>query len=274
MARTLSAVALFGLVSSYSGVLIMNIDSVMIDHYLGLSQTGIYTISFFFGTLILIPSRTMGKISSVIIADAWKANDKALIADIYKKTSIALAVAGTYVFIGLWANIDNVFHILGDDYVVGKYVIFFIALANLLEMFLGAASFIIVNSPKYRWLTYMLIVYVVLIIITNMIFIPRYGITGAAAASFVSRFVYGTLRISFLKGKYKFQPFSSKHLLLILIGIITWYVSCLIPAFDNFIVDILVRSMGITVIFVPSVYVLKISEDVNAIIDRVIKYTY
>ena len=271
MMRIMSGVALFGLVSSYSGVLIMNIDTVMIDHYLGLGQTGIYTISFFFGTLILIPSRTMSKISSVVIADAWKENDKKVIAQIYKKTSLALAVAGTYVFIGVWANVDNVFKIVGDDYMAGKYVIFFIGLANLVEMYVGAASYIVVNSPKYRWLTYMLIVYVLLIVLTNIIFIPKYGIAGAAAASFISRMVYALLRIIFLMVKYRFQPFGWKHVLLILIGVVSWYVSSQIPQLNSFIVDIFVRSIVITVIFVPAVYFLKISEDMNMVIDRVMK---
>ena len=271
--RAISGIAFFGLLSSYSGVLIMNIDSVMIDHYLGLSQTGIYTITFFFGTVILIPSRTMSKISSVIIADAWKENDKSKILEIYKKTTLTLAVAGAYVFIGIWANIDNVFKIIGDDYLSGKYVILFIALANLLEMFLGAASYIIVNSPKYRWLSYMLFIYTVLIIVTNILFIPRFGITGAAAASFVSRIVYSLMRVMFLRMRYKFQPYSNKHLLLIVIGLITLYVSVKIPEFENFIVDILTRSIVVTIIFVPAIYVFRISEDVNRIINKLIKHS-
>jgi O-antigen/teichoic acid export membrane protein len=73
----------------------------MVDHYLGLSQAGVYTISFFFGTLVIIPARTMGKITSVVIADAWKSDDKKTILDIYKKSTLSLPVAGTLVFIGL-----------------------------------------------------------------------------------------------------------------------------------------------------------------------------
>ncbi|OQX80184.1 MAG: hypothetical protein B6D64_03640, partial [Bacteroidetes bacterium 4484_276] len=73
-------VAFFGILASFSGVLVQSIDIIMIDNYLGLGQAGVYTISFFFGAFILIPMRTMGKIGSVVIADAWRINDRKTIA--------------------------------------------------------------------------------------------------------------------------------------------------------------------------------------------------
>ena len=49
---------------------------------------GIYNISFYFGTIILIPAVALGKISSTFIADAWKDKDMETINDIYYKSSI------------------------------------------------------------------------------------------------------------------------------------------------------------------------------------------
>ncbi len=269
--RQIATVALFGIISSYSGVLIMNIDLIMVDHYLGLSMAGIYTISFFFGTLVIVPARTMGKITSVVIADAWKKDDKKQIVDIYQKTTLSLAVAGSLIFIGLWANIDNVFKIIGSSYESGKYVILFIGLANLVEMFVGSSSHIIVNSPNYKWLSYLLFIYTFLIVVTNILFIPVYGISGAAMASLISRVVYGILRFAFLKYHYHFQPYSYKHLLIVLVGVAVWYISSLITSYDSFVVDILIRSAVISILFIPAIYFLKISEDINRIIDLFIK---
>ncbi len=105
------SVGFFGIVASFSGVVSMTIDTIMVEKMLGLSSAGIYSITFFFGTLILIPIRTMGKISSVVISDAWKNNDLKIINDIYKKSSISLSVIGVLLIIGIWGNINNVFHI-------------------------------------------------------------------------------------------------------------------------------------------------------------------
>jgi O-antigen/teichoic acid export membrane protein len=271
LVKQISTVALFGIISSYSGVLIMNIDLVMVDHYLGLSQAGVYTIAFFFGTLVIIPARTMGKITSVVIADAWKSDDKKTILDIYKKSTLSLPVAGTLVFIGLWANIDNVFSIIGPNYEPGKYVILFIGLANLVEMFASSSSHVIVNSPKYKWLSYLLLIYTVIIIITNILFIPVYGIIGAAIASLISRVIYGLLRFTFLRYYYHFQPYNFKHMLIVIVGFSVWYISTFIPHFEFFVNDIIIRSTVISVLFIPTIYFLHISEDINRMINLLLK---
>jgi O-antigen/teichoic acid export membrane protein len=263
-------VAFFGILASFSGVLVQSIDIIMIDNYLGLSQAGVYTISFFFGTLILIPMRTMGKIGSVVIADAWKKNDRKTIADIYRKSSLSLSVMGLLLFVGIWGNIDNVFYLTGDKFEGGRYVIFFISLANLTDVFMGLSSHIIINSKYFRWQTYLLVVYAVSIIVTNIFFIPAFGIVGAAFASFISKIVFNLLKFVFVYKRFGFQPFIFKHVILLFIAGFAWYVSTLLPALPNYIIDIIVRSTIISVIFILPVYYFKISEDINGKVDSVL----
>ena len=265
------SIAMFGMIAGYSGVLVQNIDLIMVNHYLGLSNAGVYTITFFFGTLILIPLRTMGKISSVVISDAWKVNDRETIMDIYRKSSISLSVLGVLLFIGIWGNIDNVFEIIGHDYESGRYVILFIALASLTDVFLGISPHVIVNSPEYRWLSYILIVYAVLIVISNLIFIPRFGIIGAAIATLLSKSINNLMKFGFLYWKYRFQPFNMNMILLFIIGVFSWGISVMVPKVDFFVLDILVRSSIISVVFILAVYIFKISDDVNLFIDKFLR---
>ncbi len=263
-------VAFFGILSGFSGVLILSIDVIMVDKYLGLGQTGIYSISFFFGILILIPMRTMGKIGSVVIGDAWKINDKATIARIYRKSSLSLSVLGLLLFLGVWGNIENVFHLISDKYSTGRYVIFFIGLANLTDVFMGLSSHIIVNSKYFRWQTYLLTVFGGLVVVTNLLLIPVYGIVGAALASFISKFVFNALKFVFVYNRFGFQPFFFKHLILLIIAGFVWYVSSLLPALSNYIFDIIIRSVVISVLFILPVYFFNISNDLNGRIDGIL----
>ncbi len=256
-------VAVFGVLAGFSNVLVQSIDVIMVNDFLGLSFTGIYTISFFFGTLILIPMRTMGKIGSVVIAEAWKKNDFKLLADIYRKSSLSLSIIGILLFIGIWGNIENVFYLVGQEYRPGKYVIFFIALANLTDIFMGLSSHIIVNSKYFRWQTYLIVIFAVIVVISNLLLIPPLGIVGAALASFVSKFIFNAMKFVFIYRRFGFQPFIPKHLVLLLIGIVAWYLSTLLPAFSNFVADIVIRSILITVVFMVPVYFFRISDDVN-----------
>jgi len=252
-------------------VLVMNIDVLMVNGMLGLSDAGIYAITFYFGTLILVPLRTMGKISSVVISDAWKINDKKTINDIYRRSSISLSVVGVLLFIGIWGNINNVFHILGNNYLPGMMVIFFIGMANLFDIAIGISSHIIVNSKYYKYLSYFLLAFAVILIVSNLILIPVYGLIGAAIASFISKFLYNSIKFVFLYRKFRFQPLSYHHILLILIAVVAYGLSTFIPPFHNYIVDIIIRSSVIFILFAVPVYYFKISEDINLQVNSFIK---
>jgi len=272
LSHEMISVGFFGILASFSGVLVLNIDVIMVERMLGLSQAGIYTITFFFGTLILVPLRTMGKISSVVIADAWKRNDIETIDDIYKKSSISLSVVGVLLFVGIWGNIDNVFELIRDDYLPGKLVILYIGIANLFDIALSVSPHIIVNSKHYKYLSYFLLGFAVFLIITNLLLIPIYGIVGAAIASLISKVIFNFVKFIFLYKTYRLQPFTFKFVYLIIIGLLSFWISTLMPALPNFILDIAVRSLLIFVAFTIPVYYLKVSEDINAKIDDIINH--
>lgn len=261
--KEMISIGFFGILGSFSGVLVQSIDSLMVNNYLGLSLTGVYTVSFFFGTLILIPLRTMTRIGGVVVSEAWEKNDLKTISEVYSKSSITLSIFGLLFFIGIWGNIENVFLLIGDKYTAGKYVILFIGLANVTEALTGLSPQIIINSRYYRWNTWLLLIFSALIVLTNFLLIPVLGITGAAVASFISKLIFNFLKFLFLKIKFGLQPFSYHHLLLFGIAAAAWYLSTFIPALTNYIFDIAVRSFALTVLFVIPVYVLKISEDFN-----------
>ena len=261
--KTMTLVALFGFLASFSNIAIQQIDSVMISSFSGLEATGIYAITFYFGSLIKIPSRPIQKIASTLLADAWKNNDIQMVKDIYYKTSINQFIIACLLIIGLWANIHNVFQILPAEYEAGKYVLLFIALANVLDMSTGVNIAIISSSKYYKVFTYFMAIFLFLIISTNYIFIPIWGITGAAFASFLSTLISWLLRLVFVYRKFKMQPFNLSFLYVILISVVTLLIGYYLPALNFYIFDILVRSSIMTIIFMVSIYKLKVSTDIN-----------
>jgi O-antigen/teichoic acid export membrane protein len=264
MTRSLYSVGGFGIVVGFSNIAILNIDSIMINRYLGLSETGIYGITFFFGTLVIIPSRMVKKISGALLADAWKIGDMKLIYDIYKKSSINQFMIGALILIGIWGNIENVFQILPEKFEAGRYVILLIALSNLVEMGAGVSGVIISMSPNYRYMSYFMIILLVLIILSNILFIPWLGLIGAALASLLSYTVFLFLRFIYLWRKYEMQPFQFNHLKVLMITVITYLIQLLIPQLQNFIIDIAVRSMAMIMIYVALSIIFKVSDELIA----------
>lgn len=268
---SIGAVSLFSILNGFSMIIIQNVDVIMINNMVGLSDTGIYSICFFFGVVVSLPARSIIKIANIITSQAWKDNNINQIKDIYYKSCITLFIIGLLLFIGLWANIDNIFQIIGQDYSSGRWVIFFIGLSSLLDMITGANGAIIGTSKYYKVQTFFLIILVLLIIATNLLLIPRLGITGAAIGSAISLAVLNLLRYFFLLYKYQLQPFSIDFVYIALIGAGAYFLSKLIPQFSNYIIDIIVRSSALVVLFCTPIYVFKISEDINTKADEILR---
>lgn len=268
--KSMISVGAFGIVVAFSNILIQYVDRLMINSMLGLAETGIYGVAFFYGLLIIMPVRALNKISTVVIADAWKRNDLKIINNIYFSTTINQLIIGLLVFIGIWANIDNIMRILPEEYAEGKYVIFYIGLANLFVMASGVNGPILSTSKHFKVLTYFVICFGILIVITNFIFIKLIGISGAALASAISSFLYCLLRYVFLYKKYKMQPYRHKHLIIVLFGIISFLAGYFVPDLYNannhilsMIIDIFVRSSVILITYGVLIIVSGMSGQIN-----------
>jgi O-antigen/teichoic acid export membrane protein len=271
LARSLSSMSFYGIMIGFSGIMILNIDSIMISKMVGIEATGIYAITYFFGTLIIIPSRSLRKIAGTILAEAWRKNDLETIASVYRKSSINQLIIGILIFIGLWGNIHNVFEILPAVYKAGMWVIFFVALTNLIEMTSGVSEIMIQTSKNYRYGAFLFAVFLLLVLVFNFIFIKSMGLVGAAVANTVSYIIYNIMRYVYIYRNYGMQPFSFKHVYAVLAGIFVYGISLLVPIFGHYIPDIAVRSTLMVVVYGFIVYKLNLSEDINQSADQLIR---
>lgn len=262
----------YGLLNSFGDKLASQIDKLMIVGMIGLGATGIFAVMANFGVLISMPARSLNKISSTIIAEAWKKKDLSSISKIYTQSGLHQFMVACLLFIGLWVNIDNVFEIVTPEYIEGKYVVFFIGLANVILMLSGISGVVIQNSPAYRKQSLFLIIYAVIIVVSNAIMIPLWGIVGAAAASFTASLCFNLMKYAFLLKRYKFQPFSYHYLLVIVSAIVAYYIAYLLPEQNSFIFDIIIRGAIVSIIYIALCLVFRISKDLNAFAAKLVKH--
>ena len=269
--KEMFSVAIYSILAGIGGSIVFQIDKIIINQVMGLSATGVYTIAFFFGTLVVIPSRTLLKISSTLIAESFKQNDLETIADIYDKSCLNQFIIAAFLFGGIWINIDNILTILGPEYAGGKWVIFFIGLGYLIDMATGANGTIIALSKDYRMGLWFLIILVVIVVAAMFLFIPIWGISGAAAAIALAFLINNYMRFQFLKYKYGMQPFSYKFILVPLVFMVAYGISYLLPE-QKLITDIIIRSSIFTLVFVGLIYFLKISKEVQVIVNQALNF--
>lgn len=261
----------YSILAGGAGAIILNIDVIMVNELLDEKQSGIYGIAFYFGAIILIPARSIYRITSSIVAENFKQNKIADIHTLYKQSCNTQLTIGLLLFIGICVNIDNIMMILPTEYSAGKAVILILATGYLFEMAMGINQVIISNSPYFKFDTYFVLILVVLTILTNYIFIPIYGIKGSAIATAITIVFGNTLRFVLLYKKYTMQPYTINSVKIIIVGIISFIVGYVIPETSVLILNIFIKSFATAIVFFILMLKSEMAPEINIKIRKNLK---
>ncbi|WP_323757064.1 polysaccharide biosynthesis C-terminal domain-containing protein [Roseivirga sp.] len=260
--------AVYMMIGAGGTQIVLQIDSIMVSGALGLDATGIYMIAFFIGGVIEMPKRSITQISAPLIAQAFEKNDMPAVEKLYKQTSINQMIIGSLLLIGIWANLESLYSFIpnGEVYIQGINVVLFIGLGKLSDMIFGTNGEIIVMSKHYKFNVIAVGILAILTVALNLLLIPSYGIEGAAIASFLAMLTFNLSKFLFVWMKFKIQPFSLGSIkLLAIIGLVLW-VNQWIPKLDQTLLDIIIRSLAITILLVGLTIGLKVSKEVNSLV--------
>ena len=198
-----------------AGVVIAErIDGLMLAWLTGLAATGIYSLSFFVGTIIEMPRRSVSQIAGTLITHAWKSKDYATLAKLHGQAALNQMLIGGMLLVLVWTHVEALFDLMpnGDIYKAGKWVVLWIGLARWFDMSNGLNSEIILNSPYYRFNLASILFLGLVSFGANYLMIPRYGLTGAAAGSTLSILLFNGLKGGFLWFRLRIQPFGRNTL--------------------------------------------------------------
>jgi O-antigen/teichoic acid export membrane protein len=269
--REIIILCLFGILTGIATVTLTSLDKLFVNRYLGEAEVGIYSIASYFAVLIALPGRSVSKISIPFLAEAWKKDDLATIDYLYSRSSTGQYTIGLLIFIGLMVNMDNIFRLLPEAYSGSAAVIILIGLGYLVSVSAGVNSVILATSSLYRFQTWLMLVLIALFVVTSVIFIPLFGITGAALASMVSNIIYSLLGILLTGRRFGLWPYSMTHLKITLLGLAAMIAGFLIPQF-SLVPDILLRSLLVALIFTAGVWYWKLSDDFTGMAEKAMEW--
>ena len=264
--KGMSVYGAYSVLGGLAGLLIGNVDIIMLSTMVSLESTAVYAIAFYIGSVIAVPQRSIGKIASPILADMIKAKEMDKVESLYRRTAINQFLAGSLIYVGIWANLHNLIDLLPADYAGIYWVVVIIGLANLFNMATGVNGKIIINSRHYRFDLYTNVLLVVLTILTNYLLIPVYGIVGAAMATAFSIFFYNLVKFAFVWIKFDMQPFHWNAAAVLAISVACLLISEQIPYLFNFYIDVIIRSLIILILFVSSILIFRLSDDFQRLI--------
>uniref|UniRef100_UPI004049A407 lipopolysaccharide biosynthesis protein n=1 Tax=Flavobacterium sp. TaxID=239 RepID=UPI004049A407 len=250
--------------------MLLDIDKYMIKYYMKIDNIAYYSVAIYIALVISVPSRAMHQIIYPITAKLMSENKWDELNELYKKTSITLQVIGGLIFLGILVNINQLYLLLPSNYSQGLFVVFVIGLSKYFDLILGNNNAIIFNSKYYKTILLLGLLLVCLIVILNIYFIPNFGLNGAALATLIAITLYSFSKLLFVVFKMKLFPFTMNTLKSFGILIGTF---CLFYFWNfNFhpIINIGLKSILITLFYLSVNYYLKLSSDVNMLIDKIL----
>lgn len=273
--RLLKPMVNYGAYTIFSGltlILVVSVDTLMIGALLPenkLTFVGIYAVATYIASVIFVPNIALARIASPLIAYDWRAKNLKNIDEVYKKSSVLMSFAGGIIFGAIAINIDEILALMKPEFAAAKYVVLVLGFSRLLSMTFGVNYAILVVTKFYRAETFLAIFLLVLVVVTNLIFIPIYGILGAAIGTGLAIVMFNSLIFIYIKHKIKLQPFSLKTLYMLLIGCVVGTITYFLPlTIENHILSIITKSAIFCFLYILPVYLLKVSEDINSVVDK------
>jgi len=251
---------------------LLDIDKVMMGQYLNpIRNIAYYNVAVFIATVIAVPQRAMHQLLSPMSAKYLNDRNFELLEDLYKRSSLNLFVVAGLIFLLIILNINQLYLVIDKEYSVGLYVVLLISISKLYDSLLGSNNAILFNSDYYRLVLVIGVIIIAVMIFLNILFIPLFGINGAAIATFVAVLLYNSIKLYFVYRKFKMFPFTVSTFK---IGFLL-FVSALLFYFWEFpfhpVINIGLKSFLITALYTFAVYKFNLSEDITHLINKFLK---
>ena len=111
----------------------------------------------------------------------------------------------------------------------------------------------------------------VISIAMNYILIVHMGLIGASIAFALSYFLYNGILLILLYRKFKIVPFSYENLKALILLVVILIPGFFIPQMKNAYFDLILRSTILMAVYVFILYRLKLSRDINSVIESFLK---
>lgn len=259
------------LIAGSVAMVLLDLDKVMIERFLPIEMVAVYGIAVYISSVIAVPSRAMHQITYPMTASLLNNRDKKGLLDLYQKSSLNLLIISGLIFLLIITNVSQLYELIPDEYQISFSIVILISCVKLYDNLIGNNNSILFNSDYYRLVLTIGVFLAVLAFVLNILLIPRLGLLGAALATFLAFASYNTIKLIMVKRKFKIHPFTRETgygLLLILLFSFGFY-------FWDFpwhpVINIILKSGVIALLYVVIIYYLKLSPDINAIIKKTLK---
>ena len=275
---------LFMITAALAGNVIPMLSKFFVAGMTGFRLAGVFAIATNIAALVEMPYRSLGAISRPHISEAMAKQDVMQADNLCKNVALHQFIAGSFVFLLIWINIDFIFDLLpnGDIYRLGKWAVLLLSLGRLFYSTFAVATTALSYSKHYYYSLIFTILLAGMSLLLNNWLVPKWDINGGALSYALSYAIYTVLLLAFIKWKVKVLPLSAKMFpvlltIMVLFGLNWAWTSLLTPWFASWfekpiyglLVDAVLKSSLFVLLGMTAIYKMKVSLPVNDLLDRV-----
>jgi O-antigen/teichoic acid export membrane protein len=248
----------FSLLNGLGATLALRLDINMIYAMISKEAVAIYAIIITISNVMEIPAKALNQIASPVISSSWANDQHDNIQDVYQKSSLFGLIGGIFLFLVIYFIWVDIIQLMPGKLKLelGSILMIFslLSFARITDLVTGVNSIIISYSKDYKFHMYFLIMLGVVNVILNYIFLKRFGLVGAAAATAISYILFNVLKHFFVKIKFGFDLKFGSHLYVVFSAFISFIIVYFLPLAFQPIINMIIKSMVTTLIFGTLIY--------------------
>ncbi len=234
------------------------LDVVMLGRSVDLALVGVYSVVATIPAVIEGAITALEKVLSARISDSIQRDRWDEVRNMYVLSSRYLLLLGGLLFLGINLSVEDLLSLLPASYGVGLNVVYILSAGVLFNMATGANTSVLFYSNHYRAGLAMLFGLILLAFGFNLVFIPLWGMEGAAFATVSSVFLYNLLKFGYIWKRMGMQPFDARNLRNVLLIALCGLLFFVPMPGDSEVVAIVLRSFLITLTYGAGAIALRI----------------
>ena len=267
--RSMATYSLFTLSASLAGIVLGNMDQLMIGALLGkeaLVHVAHYAVAFYFGSVIAAPARAVQQAAVPLLADAWKKHDMSTISALYRRSSLVQLLVSGYVFVLIWTGADALFHLLPQEYAGAVDVMRVVAVAYLSTSAVQLGVGIISMSRAYRLDAISSFSMLAINGVAGFFLIRGLGIIGAAWATLIALTAVNFFRTWFLWKRYGLWPFDGRTGLVVVLLLVLCAALPFVPMPDGPLIQLVLMGGVATIAYWAVAQVLGLTDELKVLL--------
>lgn len=240
----------------------------------GLEAVAVFTVASFVVAVLRSPTRVMGVAATPTFSKVYIDGKIKELRSLFQRSSVNMQLFGIAAFALVYLNIDSIQEMMSlvqTGYGEIKGLILILMIGQLADMITGFNYELIGITKYFRfnfWLAFFILIFVFLL---NYFLIKEMNVYGAAWATSLGLVIYNILKSFFLWKKFKMQPFTKTTLKITILALLSASIAWIIPEINNTFIDLVVRSLVFSIPFVYFVLKMKISPELNKVVENIIR---